>query len=333
MRRERRRELYLYEITSEFLVPWISHRRDELRQEQARRRDRRRLLILSAVAVALLVVVAGVTLLAAWAISQRGHAREEATRASKTGRSLGLAYAQARLGSRLDVGLLLSLEAIKPYHASPLAAAGARSAMITALQALAPATQSGALGILHGHTDAVYAVAYSPDGRTVATGSADRTIRLWDVATHRQIGPSFTGALDIVRTLAFSPDGQTLVSGGDDDTIRLWSIATHRQVGPALTGHSDVIHSVAFSPDGRTLASGSDDETIRLWDVASHRQRGNDRLAGYAATPMAITAALVSAQAYLALGNTARAEALSRVVRTQPHPQVGRAVAVRAMIV
>jgi WD40 repeat protein len=274
VRRERRRELYLYEITSEFLVPWISHRRDELRQQQARRRDRRRLLILSAIASVLLIVVAAVTLLAAWAISQRGHARDEATTASKTGRSLGLANAEARLGSRLDVGLLLSLEAIKPYHASPLAAAGARSAMITALEALEPATQSGAVGILHGHTDAVYAVAYSPDGRTVATGSADRTIRLWDVVSHKQIGQPFNGALDIVRTLAFSPDGRTLAAGSDDDSIRLWSVATHKQAGRPLTGHSEVLRSVAFSPDGRTLASGSDDDTIRLWDVASHKQLG-----------------------------------------------------------
>ena len=90
----------------------------------------------------------------------------------------------------------------------------------------------------------------------------------------------------------------------------------------------------AFDLPGPSLLTLLRDTELAQIDLALGRaQDAVDRLAGYAATPMAITAALVSAQAYLALGNTARAEALSRVVRTQPHPQVGRAVAVRAMIV
>ncbi len=122
VRRERRRDLYLYEITSEFLVPWISQRRAELRRQQERHRERRRLLILGSIAGGLVLVAALVAALAVWALAQRDHARIEARTAAKAGRSLGLAYAQSKLGSRLDVGLLLGLEAMRPYHASALAA-------------------------------------------------------------------------------------------------------------------------------------------------------------------------------------------------------------------
>jgi WD40 repeat protein len=78
---------------------------------------------------------------------------------------------------------------------------------------------------LTGHTDSVYAVAFSPDGHTLASGSADQTVRLWDVtdsAHPMPLGQPLTGHTDWVNAVAFSPDGQTLATGGDDRTIRLW---------------------------------------------------------------------------------------------------------------
>ena len=128
---------------------------------------------------------------------------------------------------------------------------------------------------LTGHTDDVDSVAFSPDGKTLASGSDDGAVRLWDVASHRQIGAPLTGHTDAVSSVAFSPDGKTLASGSGDDSVRLWDVASHRQIGSPLTGHTDAVDSVAFSPDGKTLASGSDDDSVRLWDVASHRQIGS----------------------------------------------------------
>jgi hypothetical protein len=107
----------------------------------------------------------------------------------------------------------------------------------------------------------------------------DGTARLWDVATHRQIGGPLTISDSTVDSVAFSPDGTILATGSDDGTARLWNVATHRQIGgpltiPGTSGLDSAVYSVAFSPDGRILATGSGGGIARLWDVATHRQIG-----------------------------------------------------------
>ncbi len=118
---------------------------------------------------------------------------------------------------------------------------------------------------LTGHLDKVNSVAFSPDGRTFASGSWDNRIKLWDVQSQRQI-TTLTGHSDIVLSVAFSPDGRTLATGSGDKTIKLWDVPSQRQI-TTLIGHSNNVDSVAFSPDGRTLASGSWDDTIKLWEA------------------------------------------------------------------
>ncbi|MCB5905889.1 caspase, EACC1-associated type [Streptomyces pinistramenti] len=115
----------------------------------------------------------------------------------------------------------------------------------------------------------VTSVEFSPDGKTLATGSNDKRVRLCDVAT-RNLLDTLTDHTGRVISVAFSPDGRMLATGSADKTVRLWDVATRRLLD-TLTDHTEQVNAVAFSPDNKTLASGSVDETVRLWDVATRR--------------------------------------------------------------
>ena len=141
---------------------------------------------------------------------------------------------------------------------------------------------------MEGHTETVISLSFSPDGRTLASGSHDNTIRLWDVATGAARGKPLAGHTDSVSSVAFSPDGKTLASGSDDKTIRLWDVSTGVSKGRPLAGHTNWVTSVSFSPDSRTLASGSSDNTIRLWDVSTGEPKGLP-LAGHAQTVTSVS--------------------------------------------
>ncbi len=119
----------------------------------------------------------------------------------------------------------------------------------------------------------VAALAFSPDGRTLASAtlSPSKNLRLWDVATGRLLA-TLDGHTDQVRSVAFSPDGTRLASAGSDRTIRLWDTPTGNPLA-TFPGHTDQVRSVAFSPDGQTVASASNDRTVRLWDTATGRVR------------------------------------------------------------
>ncbi|WP_316573442.1 toll/interleukin-1 receptor domain-containing protein [Nocardia canadensis] len=114
---------------------------------------------------------------------------------------------------------------------------------------------------------ALFAAAFSPDGRRIAAATGDGPIRIWDVETGRLVGTPLAGYDTAPNSVAFSPDGGSIAASGKDGTIRWWDIADGRTA--VFTGHDGPVHAVAFSPDGRDLVSGGEDTTVRIWKVGS----------------------------------------------------------------
>jgi WD40 repeat protein len=129
-----------------------------------------------------------------------------------------------------------------------------------------------ALPPLRGHRRDVSGLAFSLDGRLLASGSNDMTVILWDVEGGVETA-RFTDQArpSLVYTVAFSPDGRLVASAGADGIIRLWDIAT-RSLSGTLSGHESSVYSVAFTRDGRFVVSGSEDGTVLLWDLATRRR-------------------------------------------------------------
>jgi WD40 repeat protein len=122
----------------------------------------------------------------------------------------------------------------------------------------------------------VRSVAFHPDGKKIASGSDDKTIKVWDTQTG-QCAWRLTGHSHSVMSVAWNNDGTKLASGSCDKTVRIWSVGSAGtfECESTLSGHSDCVNAVSWSPDGTMLASGSDDKTIKLWDAQSGKENSN----------------------------------------------------------
>ncbi len=162
----------------------------------------------------------------------------------------------ARLGKGTVNGLTYSPDGAQLVVASSI------GIWVYDAQTLAP------LSLSTGHTDIVSSVAYSPNGRTFASGSWDNTVRLWNAGTG-QSKTVLSGHGDRIVSVGYSPDGRTFVSGSWDNTVRLWDTHTG-QLKTILSGHTHRVNNVAFSPQGNMVASSAvEEDTVRLWDVAT----------------------------------------------------------------
>lgn len=122
---------------------------------------------------------------------------------------------------------------------------------------------------LTGHTRDVKSLHFNPTGKILASGSADETIRLWDVEKRRQMA-RFRGYTGTVNAVCFSPDGNTLASGSADGFVWLWNVTTKKNIA-RLGGRQGSVNAVDFSPDGQLLAWGSLKNTVWVWDIKRHR--------------------------------------------------------------
>jgi len=157
----------------------------------------------------------------------------------------------------------------KPRIPEPLTKPGAPAAG-PATPSVVAAGAGGLFRRFEGHTAGVVGVAVSPDGTRLLTGGRDQTVRLWDVATGKQLR-HFSGNTAQVWRVAFAPDGKAAASAEMDGTLRHWDLESGAELGQFL-GHHGAAAALAFAPDGRHLISGGLDGTVRLWEVATRRE-------------------------------------------------------------
>lgn len=230
-----------------------SEQREELEREKKQSQRFRRVAIGAGVLFLVALVAAGFAFLK----------QQEAEQQSRVSESRALAAQSVSLKTEdLDISLLLGIEALRldPNHQ-------ARSNLFGALH------ETKLQRTLRVH-EGVSSVAYSPDGKLLASGNSDGTIQLWDMETGQPVGQPLTGHRLGVTSVAFHSDGKTLASLSYDGTIRLWDLVTGQQVGQLLADDLKPIHSMALSPDGKTLVSGSEDNSIHLWEIATGKRLG-----------------------------------------------------------
>jgi WD40 repeat protein len=262
---------YLYQLVHDYLVEFIRQQQGvgllaELKQaKEQQQRSEKRLNLFFRVGLGMAIPIAfGFAFLAWQAESQRRQAEKlQVSQSDSLARYSEELFNQGKVSDALIAGLQAGI---------PLKRVGEAQVEVDGLTRVRVANSlsqalRGMIATLKGHSSSVSSVSFSPDGKTLASGSDDNTIKVWNLATGNQI-TTLKGHSSSVNSVSFSPDGKTLASGSYDNTIKVWDVATGKPI-TTLTGHTSTVSSVSFSPDGKTLASGSVDKTIKVWNLAT----------------------------------------------------------------
>ncbi|BAZ18044.1 WD-repeat protein [Calothrix sp. NIES-4071] len=199
-----------------------------------------------------------------------------------------------------EAALVQALKAGKQLKSvwQPWVTAGTQMLAVSTLQEVVYNFQ---VKTLKGHTDVVFGVSYSPDGKTLASTSSDKTIKLWNTETGKAI-QTIKGHTSSIINVSYSPNAKIIASASTDKTVKLWDIRNIKAVKTIVTlkGHTGAVFGVSFSPDGKTLASTSTDKTVKLWDIQTGREiitliGHNDAVFGACFSPDGKTIASASA--------------------------------------